>query len=431
MVQADYDNDGFVDVLVLRGGWLSQPFPNSLLRNLGDGRFRDVTVEAGLDAEGSTQTAAWGDYDGDGWLDLLIGNETHNEPDPAELYRNNGDGTFTDVAAEVGLDVGGFTKAVLWGAVDNDGRPDAFFSRLRQSNRLYLNHGPDESGGWRFEAVEAAVEDFEWSFPAWFFDYDNDGLLDLFVNGWRTTPGELWREYRGQPHEGEAARLYRNEGDGTFTDVSAEAGIGRILHTMGSNFGDIDNDGFLDFYVGTGEPDLRALMPGRMFRNVGGSRFAEVTAAGGFGYLFKGHGVSFGDVDGDGDQDIHLVFGGSHEGDTSPNVLLENPGNGNAWVTLRLAGTRSNRSAIGARLALRVRGPGGERQIHRVVGSGGSFGASSLQQEIGLGDATEILSLTVRWPGGETEEFTGVRPDGVYLLREGTGRARAVGERPP
>jgi ASPIC/UnbV protein/VCBS repeat protein len=432
MVQADYDNDGLVDVLVLRGGWFPQPLPNSLLRNLGDGRFSDVTEEVGMGSAHSTQTAAWGDFDNDGWIDLLIGNETNRRLDPAELYRNNGDGTFTDVAEEVGLDVLGYPKAVIWGDIDNDGLLDAFFSMLNDPNVLYHNEGPDVTGRWRFSEIgsRAGVRDFARSFPAWFFDFDNDGWLDLFVSGYWANVGHLWAEYNGLANDGEPARLYRNNGDGTFSNVAPSMGLDRLMYTMGSNFGDLDNDGFLDLYVGTGEPDFRALMPSRMFRNVAGERFDEVTATGGFGFLFKGHGVSFGDLDNDGDQDVYVVFGGAMEGDVSPNVLLENPGHGTRWITLRLVGTSSNRSAIGARLVVTTQTPSGAARFVRTVGSGGSFGASSLQQEIGLGTASAIRSVEVRWPSGATDTYERLELDRIYVLTEGSERAVDVTSAP-
>src|SRR6185503_8337014 len=162
-----------------------------------------------------------------------------------------------------------------------------------------------------------------------------------------------------------------------FTDVTKAMRLDRVLVVMGANFGDLDNDGWPDFYVGTGDPVLSSLMPNRMFRNNAGKAFQDVTTSGGFGHVQKGHGVAFGDIDNDGDQDIYEVLGGAYEGDGFQNVLFENPGHGNHWVTLRLHGTRSNRDANGARMMLQVVEDGkAARSIYSDVSTGGSFGSS-------------------------------------------------------
>ena len=436
VIHADYDNDGFLDLLVLRGAWLDTGHPNSLLRNNGDGTFTDVTEAAGLLMPAPTQAAAWGDYDNDGWVDLFIGNESRVAPGvgaaaagggsvyPSRLFRNNRDGTFTDVAAAAGVAVVGFVKGAVWGDYDNDGRLDLYVTRLRpdEPNLLFHNEGPGPGGGWSFRdaAAEAGVEGPPVSFPTWFFDYDNDGWEDLFVSGFSGGLADVVLERLGQPHRGQLPRLYRNDRDGTFSDVTAAVGLGRIMVGMGSNFGDLDNDGFLDLYLGTGDPDYRMLIPNLMFRNAGGERFQDVTSSGGFGHLQKGHGVSFGDVDADGDQDLYHVAGGAFEGDTFPNALYLNPGHGNGWLTLRLEGVASNRAAIGARIRVAVVTSEGDREIHVTVGAGGSFGGSSLQQEIGLGAATAIRTVAITWPvTGETDVYANVALDRAYRVREG------------
>lgn len=431
LVHADYDNDGDADVFVLRGGWLVQPLPNSLLRNDG-GVFSDVTREAGLLSEHPTQTGSWADFDGDGWLDLFIGNESRDSlTHRSELYRNLGDGNFEEVAADVGLGVADFVKGVAWGDYDNDGRPDLYVSILHASNRLYRNLGPGADGGWAFEDVTAAagVGEPQASFPTWFWDFDNDGWLDIYVAGYAAQTADLVREMTGEPHSAELPRLYRNLGDGTFADVTAAQGLDRIMYAMGSNYGDLDGDGRLDFLVGTGDPDLRQLMPNRMFRNLGDG-FEEITGAGGFGSLHKGHSVSFVDIDNDGDTDVHIQLGGANEGDLSPNALYENPGFDHRWIALTLVGERANRPGIGARITVTVEGPEGARTIHRRAGTGGSFGSNPLRQEIGLGRATRIESVEIRWPGsGTVDRLTGLALDRAYRIREGTGTAEPL-ERP-
>ena len=428
LVHADYDNDGDADIFVLRGGWLVQPLPNSLLRNDG-GVFSDVTREAGLYSERPTQTGSWADFDGDGWLDLFIGNESRDSlTHRSELYRNLGDGTFEEVAADVGLGVVDFVKGVTWGDYDNDGRPDLYLSILHASNRLYRNLGPGDGGVWAFEDVTAAagVGEPVASFPTWFWDFDNDGWLDIYVAGYAAQTADLVREMTGEPHSAELPRLYRNLGDGAFADVTAAQGLDRIMYAMGSNYGDLDGDGRLDFLVGTGDPDLRQLMPNRMFRNLG-DRFEEITGAGGFGSLHKGHGVSFVDIDNDGDTDVHIQLGGANEGDLSPNALYENPGFDHRWIALTLVGERANRPGIGARITVTVEGPEGTRRIHRRAGTGGSFGSNPLRQEIGLGRATRIESVEIRWPGsGAVDRLTGLALDRAYRIREGTGTAEPL-----
>jgi hypothetical protein len=226
----------------------------------------------------------------------------------------------------------------------------------------------------------------------------------------------------------EHPRLYHNRGDGTFADVATETGLDRVILPMGANFGDLDNDGWLDAYFGTGMPDLRAILPNRMFRNAGGQRFQDVTTAGGFGTLQKGHGISFADFDHDGDQDIYQVLGAAFEGDVYRNALLENPGHGHHWLTLFVQGTRANRDGIGARIQVRVvTGAGPARDIYATVGSGGSFGSSPLRQELGLGNAMAIEFVEVTWPGDSVRQrFAGLEVDRAYRLIEGEQASQRV-----
>jgi hypothetical protein len=434
MVQADYNNDGYRDILVLRGAWLraAGAIPNSLLRNNGDGTFSDVTEAAGLLSFHPTQTAAWADYDGDGNLDLFIGNESDGtNRHPCEMYHNNGNGTFTECAAASGVAHVGFVKGVSWGDYDNDGRPDLYLSLFGEANILFRNAGVAHGQGtgrapvWKFENVtaRAGVAEPLDSFACWFWDYDNDGWLDIFVcsYGSESSMEKVVADYLRIPNPGETPRLYHNNGNGTFSNVTKAARLDRVLVGMGGNFGDLDNDGWLDFYIGTGDPVLSSLMPNRMFRNSGGQFFQDVTTSGGFGHLQKGHGVAFGDLDNDGDQDIYEDIGGAYEGDGFQNVLFENPGHGKHWITLRLLGTKSNRDAIGARLEVQINDGGRTRHIHGMVSSGGSFGASSLQQEIGLGSATVIEKLTVRWPlaGQPPQVFSNFPVNRIVEIVEG------------
>ena len=445
-VHADYDNDGDVDILVLRGAWMGEAgrHPNSLLRNRGDGTFDDVTFASGILSFHPTQTAAWADFNLDGYLDLFIGNESFAEAGgpshPSELYLNNKDGTFTEVASRVGITLSAFVKGVVWGDVNNDGLPDLFASVLFGKNRLYMNRGGTSIDTWRFEEVAstAGVELPITSFPTWFWDFDNDGFEDLLVlsydmRGSTVLHEAVAREYLGLPFkldvggakaDVEQSRLFRNKGDGTFEDVTQRMGLDRkVIYAMGSNFGDLDNDGWLDFYVGTGNPDLRSVIPNRMFHSVEGRRFEEVTLPGGFGHIQKGHAVAFADLDRDGDQDVYEVLGGAYAGDRFASVLFENPGwRDNAWIVLELEGTTANRSAIGARVeVVSADASGKTRTIRRTVGTGGSFGAGPLQLHVGLARATRVQEVRILWPDSARTRTTyaGLAVNRAYHVRQG------------
>lgn len=401
LTHADYDNDGDFDLLVLRGGWMKEDghLRVSLLRN-HVGRFEDVTVEAGLaDPAFPTQTAAWADMDLDGDLDLFIGSEGY----PCRLFRNN-DGRFVNVAKEAGVENGGYTKGCAWGDFDDDGDPDLYVSNFGQANRLYRNDG----GRFRDVAAELGIAEPLHSFACWFFDYNNDGRLDLFVAGYSRELDLVVADMLGRESAGERPRLYRNLG-GKFEDGTRNAGLWRVWQPMGANFGDLDQDGFLDVYLGTGFPAFDSIVPNIMLRN-SGTRFQLVE---GFGHLQKGHGVAWGDYDGDGDEDVFIEIGGFYPGDGFRNALFRNPGFGRNWITVRLIGTKSNRFGVGTRITVKT----GTRSIYRCVGTGGSFGGNTHQEEIGLGDETP-KSLEIRWPSGKRQTIDDVPSRGVVEVRE-------------
>ncbi len=415
IIQADYNNDGCMDILVLRGGW-EFARRHSLLRNNCDGTFTDVTAESGLLAGplSPSQSAVWADIDNDGNLDLFIANENA----PSQLFRNNGNGTFTDISQQAGIDRTANSKSVVSADYDNDGYPDFYVSNFNGLNFLYHNNG---NGTFTDVARQAGVSQPLMSFGAWFFDYDNDGKPDLFVTSFWMSVEEAARSTMGLPRKGETMRLYRNLGGGAFQDVTADVKLDRIFLPMGSNFGDIDNDGFLDIYLGNGNPSYASLIPNVLFHNDGGKRFVDISASSGTGALAKGHGVAFGDLNNDGDEDLFVVMGGPQPGDRYPSRLFENPGkHGNDWITLRLVGVKSNRGAIGARIAVTVVNQGGERRsIWRTVGSGGSFGASPLQQHVGLGKAAKIEKIEVWWPASKTQQsFENVGVDQFIEIKE-------------
>jgi len=419
--QADYDNDGCMDVLLMRGGWeLAQR--RSLLHNNCDGTFTDVTAAAGLlTPVTSSQTAVWTDVDNDGWVDLFVG----NEDTPAQLFHNRQNGTFTDIAAAAGVARSAFTKGVAAGDIDNDGFPDLYVSNFREPNVLYRNNG---DGTFTDVAAAAGVHGADRGFPAWFFDYDNDGWEDLFAASFFLSIEETAKSYLGRPLNATPMRLYRNLGDGRFSDVTGAVGLARALMPMGSNFGDVDNDGYLDIFLGTGSPSYVSLAPAALLRNRGGQSFVDITVSSGTGEMHKGHGVAFADLDGDGDDEIVFKVGGATPGDAHDFRLFENPGQGNDWLGVKLAGVRSNRGAIGARITVTVAdADGSRRSIYRTVGSGGSFGASPLEQHIGLGRPSRIDEVAIWWPASGTRQaFTGVERNQVIEIRETSDRYTPV-----
>jgi len=425
MMQTDFNNDGCKDILVLRGGW-QLPQRNSLLRNNCDGTFTDVTEASGLARPAtSTQTAAWADIDNDGLLDLFVG----NEDSASQLFLNKGGGAFEDISRAAGVDRVSFAKGVGAADYDNDGFVDFYVSNFNGNNFLYRNN---HDNTFTETARAAGVTGPGHGFASWFFDYDNDGWLDLFATTYFTSVDESARTYLGLPHNAAALKLYRNLGDGTFRDVTMQVGLDKVFMPMGANFGDIDNDGFLDILLGTGNPSYAALLPNVLLRNKEGQSFVDVTASSGTGELHKGHGIAFADLDNDGDEEIVAEIGGATPGDSHPLRLFENPGHGNDWINLRLTGVRTNRAAIGARITLTVENEGrGTRSIHRVVGSGGSFGASPLEQHIGLGKAARIVALEVWWPASNTRQrVTGLGKNQSVEFNELTRSYTRIERRP-
>ncbi|MCA9176548.1 MAG: CRTAC1 family protein [Planctomycetales bacterium] len=441
LIHADFDNDGWRDLYVLRGGWFQSGgrHPNSLLHNNGDGTFTDVSFDAGVAGRSPTQTGAWADFDLDGDLDLFVGNEhMATVTAPCELFRNNGDGTFTDVAEAAGVENHRFAKAAVWGDYDADGLPDLFVSNFGEPNRLYHNQG---DGTFEDRAESLQLTEPLRSFPAWFWDANEDGQLDLFVAPYADDIAYLAAEQLGIEHDAPMPKLYLGDGAGGFVESGAQWGLRQPVAPMGSNFGDLDNDGRLDFYLGTGEPEYFNLMPNRMYRNTG-SGFEDVTMSGRFGHLQKGHGVVFADFDGDGDQDVFEQVGGAYPGDRYYDCLYRNPGFDNGYFAVKLTGIACARDAIGVKLVVTIRDetPGNSpvessgdagrdlpapprelcdddleppletpaatgseprttRRLTRWVGSGGSFGAKPLTQWFGIGKADSVDRLEIWWPG--------------------------------
>ena len=417
LTHADYNNDGRLDILLLRGAWfMTMGYQrNTLLRQEEDGTFTDVTMESGLgDQSRPTLAATWGDYDLDGDLDVYLGNErlageAFTDPErgfaPCELFRNNGDGTFTDVAEEAGVRNMRFTRGAAFGDYDNDGWPDLVVSNLSQENRLYHNNGdgtftdigPEVGGQSLLHPIRA--------FCSWFVDVNNDGNLDIYLGGYPLggTVNEVMLDRYGKQENPRVERcsLLLGDGKGGFTDASAEWNIDRVHLPMGANFGDIDSDGWIDLYMGTGAPALEIIVPNVLYRNIEGKQFLDATTASGTGHLHKGHGISMGDIDNDGDLDIYAQLGGWYVDSHSQNALFLNEGTPNHSLTLHLEGKTANRFGKGARIRTVFEDGGVERVSYTVAGDTGSFGGNPMEVFLGLGGATVVKELEITWPNRE------------------------------
>ncbi|MDP6699096.1 MAG: FG-GAP-like repeat-containing protein [Candidatus Latescibacteria bacterium] len=428
---ADYDADGDLDLYVTNYG------PNILYRNEGDGTFTDVAARAGVaDAAWGVGTA-WADYDGDGDLDLFVGNyldfalETPSArslvslregfrlyPGPRDydglpdaLYRNNGDGTFADVSAAVGLNPHlGKAMGCGFGDYDADGDQDLFVANDRTPNQLYRN----DDGVFADVALWAGVAYNEagnesGAMAVDFGDYDNDGLLDLLVT-------DFIFEYNA---------LYRNGGDGSFADVSVQTGLAAPSFGMvawGAGFFDYDSDGHLDIFVANGHvhenidvltEDLTFQEPNQLFHNEGDGSFTDVSTRSGAHFLGAevSRGVAFADYDNDGDVDVLVLNIG-----TAPNLLRNDGGNRENWLCLRLVGTGDNRDAIGARAVVSA----GPLTMVREVHSGSSYlSQNDLRLFFGLGSRDMAERIRVRWPGGQTDELENIPANRMLLIKAG------------
>jgi len=427
---ADYDNDGDQDIYVTNFG------PNILYRNNGDGTFTDVTEEAGVGDTLWGTSATFVDYDNDGFLDLYVCNYVdwsvekdkkcyhrgiRSYCDPAEypgvpdvLYHNNGDGTFTDVTKSAGVFIPwGKGLGVVCGDYDNDGDQDIYVANDGVQNCLFRNNGDGtftEVGlfsGVGFNENGKA----EAGMGTDFGDYNNDGFLDIIVFNFSL----------------ETCTLYRNNGDGTFTDVTILAGLAEpTFKTLGfgTNFFDYDNDGYQDIVVANGhvidnidliDPNLSHAQKAQLFRNNGDGTFTEVSSKSGpyFSIPKVGRGVAFGDYDDDGDIDLLI------NNENQKAALLRNEGgNRNNFILIKTIGTRSNRDGIGARVYVTT----GKLTQMDEVRSGSSYCSSNDPRlHFGLGKYKKIDLLKIRWPSGIVEEFRDLQVNQMVVLEEGRG----------
>ncbi len=440
----DFDNDGATDLYVVNLG------ANQLLRGGGDGTFEDVTERAGVGDAGPGAAAAFVDLDRDGWLDLYVGNYSNyfpeNEPgclglsgapdycSPTaypprgdRLYRNLGGGTFEDVTESSGLGTVPPLPAlgVVTGDFDGDHLPDLYVANDGEVNHLWLNQGARNDGWVTFldEAMLAgcalnAGGRAEASMGVVAGDVDNDGDLDLFL-------AHLTRETN---------TFYQNDGRGLFTDATAAAGLGAPslpFTSFGAGFFDYDNDGWLDLFVASGAvvliPELVARgdpfplhQTNQLFHNLGGGRFAEVTAEAGevFELSEVSRSAAFGDVDNDGDVDV-LVMNVA----APARLLVNQVGQDRPWLGLRLLSGTPPRDALGARAGLLREG---RAVTWRRAKTDGSYAAASDPRIVfALSGEEPTGAVRIRWPDGSVEEFSSVTMRRYTTLRQGEGRTVA------
>ena len=434
VVTGDYDNDGDQDLYVTNFG------ANVLYRNDGDGTFTDVTHLAGVGDEGWGTNAVFVDYDGNGALDLYVANYLEFDPQHSEeclqaragralgrvtiycgplsyegqsglLYRNSGNGTFTDVTREAGLHTAdGRQFGVAVGDYDNDGDPDFFVANDKTPNFLFRNRG---NGTFADVALMAGVAYSEGGakqprMGADSGDYDNDGYLDIVVATFQ------WHNNT----------LYHNDGDGSFTDVSFHAHIGaESVPYLGMTpvFLDYDNDGFQDLFVANGhldenvkeyDPAADYAQRNQLFRNNRDGTFREVTDVSGSGFRLQGvsHGAAVGDYDNDGDVDLFV------SNSNGPCSLLRNEGgNRNHWLMINTVGTQSNRDGIGARIRLIS---GDLVQVKEVKSSYGYLSSNDLRVAFGLGDRDKVDTLEIRWPSGIITTIEDIDVDQILTVVE-------------
>lgn len=419
---ADVDNDGDVDLYVTRDAW-SGPGTNSLYLNDGKGRFVDRAVEAGVTADGDSFMAAFADYDKDGLLDVYVANGVSlRQGSPNVLYRNLGNGRFEDVSEAAGVANDGSSVGCAWGDYDGDGDPDLYVANYGGDNALYRNRGDGT-----FEDVTLASKTVgpRYSFVTFFFDYDNDARLDLFVASWTS-------DFRTALRSGVEGRvvdperrltLLHNDGDGTFRDVTERAGLARNTGTMGAAFFDLDNDGHLDILLGNGGPTMDRYEPDLIFHNRGDGTFLEISRSSGLDNLGKTHGITAHDLDGDGFLDLYASVGGQEIGDRQPNAFYRNEGSvdpqgsqAHHWLRIRLIGTRSSRDAVGTKVTVWT----GDELRFQERAIGGGFGStSSPPLHFGLGRHTGADRVEIVWPSGARQTLVDVPADRSLRVREG------------
>jgi hypothetical protein len=421
----DYDNDGFQDVFLTSNGW-GGGGRLFLFHNGGGRHFTDVTESAGLGAPANAFGASWADYDNDGHVDLAVaaGIIEPEGGDRIRLYHNEGNGKFREVGEQAGLTQRARWISLCWGDYDNDGRQDLLAASFDAGPFLFRNLGDG-----RFEdvSVKAGVRMQTQAYTPVFFDYDNDGSLDLFVSTYPTGDLKI-QDMIDAKLSGPAPRplrqlLFRNNGDGTFRNISDEAGITGWYGGMSSQVGDLDNDGFDEVTIGTGNPALDWNEPKPLLHNNGKGQFTDVAHSAGLIHFGMLHGTALADYDDSGNLSLFGSFGGFYWGTRESTKLYRNLGSGNSSLEIRLIGTRSNRDAIGARVSALA----GRHKIHKWVNGGNGFGAANSRiVHLGLGHEQRVDLLEVRWPSGLYQSFRHVSAGQRIEITEGKDGMRPL-----
>ncbi|GEM_PF-2284598 len=433
MVAADFDNDGDVDLYLTQAAWF-MPGPNRLLENDGEGNFSDRSDGSGAELMGQNSCGAAAlDFDKDGLVDLSV---TGTMGGTVRLLRNTGGFRFEDVSASAGIDTSMVATAVgqAVGDFDGDGWPDVFVntfsppyggvpgSGFTAPNQLYRNNG---DGTFTERGAEAGVQDgTSMGFAAWAFDYDADGDMDILASNFArpektVVQGLLTELPWEQGYHGPA--LFRNDGTGTFENVAAEMGL-MPASVMGATYLDFELDGDLDVVLGPGSHPLLNSQPVLFYRN-DGSRFTLITPLDDPDYYGKFHGMTWGDIDRDGDADLFLNNGGVLLSDRFIDLFLENQTTDMAWLHLRLRGTTSNRDAIGAKVRVRV----GDRWQTQEVAAGQGFSSTYSPYLIfGLAKAGQADEVEITWPSGTVQKLPTLAANQAIVVTEGSEELRRI-----
>lgn len=418
----DYDNDGFEDIFLTSNGWggINQLF---MFHNDSGHRFINVTDKAGLSGPINGFGASWADYNNDGNVDLAVAvGIAEPEGNRLHLFHNNGDGTFSEVGLQAGVTKRAKWISVSWGDFNNDGYPDLVAASFDKGCSLFQNLG---NGRFKDVTEKAGIECSAACYTCEFLDYNNDGHPDIFVSTypWK---GLKWNDLRsmvehqitGAPAPPQLQQLlFRNNGDGTFTSVNSKAGIIGLYGGMSSQIADVDNDGYPDIILGTGNPQLDWTEPMVLFHNDGDGCFRDIASSAGLNNFGMLHGIAFSDHNHSGNQSFYGSFGGFYWGSRDEAHLYENCGSRNHALEIRLIGIRSNRDAIGARLRVQV----GKRTIYKSVNGGTGFGSmNSRVIHVGLGPFDMVDKLDIDWPSGVRQGFTHIVGNQCVKIIEGS-----------